>query len=93
MVTYTVVTGTAQIFVNGDLIKQDVKDPGVPLSTDWEKYAGKKTQPIFIVFKHVLNLIFKVIKTMAHFAINECIYRILIKTSHVYEIRRSILNE
>jgi hypothetical protein len=45
VVTYTVVTGTAQIFINGDLIKQDVKDAGVPLSTDWEGYAGKRTLP------------------------------------------------
>ena len=42
LVTYTVVTGTAQIFINGELKKEDVKDPGVLLSTDWEKYTGMK---------------------------------------------------
>ncbi|XP_028410253.1 uncharacterized protein LOC114532854 [Dendronephthya gigantea] len=40
LVTYTVVTGTAQVFINGALTKEVVKDPGVPLSTDWEKYVG-----------------------------------------------------
>ena len=42
LVTYTVVTGTAQIFINGELKKEDVKDPGVLLSTDWDKYTGMK---------------------------------------------------
>ncbi|CAB4045328.1 Hypothetical predicted protein, partial [Paramuricea clavata] len=39
LVTYTVVTGTAQIFINGELKKEDVKDAGVPLSTDWDQYT------------------------------------------------------
>ena len=43
VVTYTVVTGTAQIFINGELNKKVAKDPNQRLSTDWEKYAGKKT--------------------------------------------------
>ena len=41
LVTYTVVTGTAQIFINGELKKQAIKDPGIPLSTDWDGYAGE----------------------------------------------------
>ncbi|XP_046845785.1 uncharacterized protein LOC124439570 [Xenia sp. Carnegie-2017] len=40
LVTYTVATGTAQIFVDGKLNKEEVKDAGVLLSTDWEQYAG-----------------------------------------------------
>lgn len=40
LVTYTAVSGTAQIFIDGKLVKEDVKDPGLHLSTDWEEYAG-----------------------------------------------------
>lgn len=40
LVTYTVATGIAQIFVDGKLNKEEVKDAGVLLSTDWEQYAG-----------------------------------------------------
>ena len=41
LVTYTVATGTAQIFINGELKKEEVKDAGDFLSTDWDKYVGK----------------------------------------------------
>ena len=42
LVTYTVATGTAQIFINGELKKEEIKDAGQFLSTDWDKYAGKE---------------------------------------------------
>ena len=43
LVTYTAVSGKAQIFIDGQLLKEETTDSGVPLSTDWGKYAGRNT--------------------------------------------------
>ena len=40
LVTYAAATGRARVFIDGRLEKEETTDTGVPLSTDWGKYAG-----------------------------------------------------
>ena len=38
--TYDGLSGKAQIYINGKLVKQEATDPGRFLSRDWGKFAG-----------------------------------------------------
>jgi hypothetical protein len=40
-VSYDGLRGSSQIYIDGKLNKEEVADPGVFLSRDWSKYAGK----------------------------------------------------
>lgn len=40
-VMYEGLHGTASIYIDGKLRKQETRDPGVFLSRDWSKYAGR----------------------------------------------------
>lgn len=58
VVTYTAVSGKAQIFLDGQLLKEETSDPGVPLSTDWGKYAGKESFTKILLFISHMTIVF-----------------------------------